>query len=266
LSQLITYKNSTISYTVYGNGPGYLLAFHGYGKTAESLSILGYRYGKKYTVISIDIFGHGNSVWNETGQPSKSDWKNCIELVLVRFNIRDKFSVFGYSIGGRPAVLTAFLFKEKVNLLWLMAATGIGGDGFYNFTVNTGAGRSLFKLFVNKPGFAIKPIKFLNSFKIIPDSLIGFVFRKIDTEEKRSLLYQRWMLLRHFGVNKKQLKKVLNSHAVKTLLVFGKKDTVVNYKTAAGFVKGLTNGKLLLPDTGHYILTDEVLGRDLVEL
>lgn len=262
----INYKNSTLSYQLFGGGKEYLLAFHGYGKDAESLQVLEKHCGEKYTIVSIDIPFHGNSVWNEEKGLTQKEWKTIITLLLNELGNPEKFSVFGYSIGGQAATCTTWLFKERVNTLWLMAATGIGNDGWYHIAVNTQFGETLFKLFVTKPNFILWPLKWLTALRFFTPTYKAFIERKIDTLEKRELLYKRWMVLKHFGVYTDKLKKQLNTNNTKVLLVYGNKDVVV--KPAAGklFAKGIKNVALLLPSEGHHILTDKVLAKAATHL
>ncbi len=259
MQHTISYKNSTIAYQLFGTGKETLLAFHGYGKEASSLAILAYHVGSKYTIVSVDVFFHGDSVWAETQAPAIDDWQAIINILLEAVGSPPKFSVYGYSIGGQVATCTAWLFAEKINTLWLMAATGIGNDGFYYMAVNTSLGNQLFKTFIKKPKLITHPLHWLTVLKIVPKNLEAFVQRKIDTLEKRELLYQRWNVLKNFGVYTDKLKKQLNANKSNVLLVYGKTDAVVNYKAAKRFAKGINNIALLLPDIGHHLITDEVL-------
>lgn len=259
MQQTLTYKNFTLSYQTFGNGKEYLLAFHGYGKEASSLQILTQYVGEKYTIVSIDVFFHGGSEWKETNAPTQTDWKNIITLLLEAIGNPQQFSVFGYSIGGQVATFTAWLFGPRINTLWLMAATGIGSDGFYYIAVNTAIGNQLFKTFVSSPKLITRPLHWLVALRILPKNLEPFVTRKIDTPEKRQQLYQRWQVLKNFGVYTNKLKQQLNKHNTRVVLVYGKEDAVVKHKTGVAFAKGLKNAKLLLPQIGHHLFTDDVL-------
>lgn len=255
----IAYKNATVAYQVFGTGKETLLAFHGYGKEASSLAILANHVGSKFTIVSVDIFFHGDSIWADESAPSQDDWKAIVDLLLEAVDSPPKFSVFGYSIGGQVATCTAWLFGERINTLWLMAATGIGNDGFYYMAVNTAMGNQVFKAFVKKQKLISRPLHWLTTLKILPKNLEVFVNRKIDTPEKRELLYQRWQVLKNFGVYTNQLKKRLNANNSHTLLVYGKTDAVVKHKAAKRFAKGINNVTLLLPDIGHHLITDEIV-------
>lgn len=259
MQHTIAYKNATVAYQVFGTGKETLLAFHGYGKEASSLAILANYVGNKYTVVSVDIFFHGNSVWTDTNAPSQDDWKAIVDLLLEAVGTPPKFSVFGYSIGGQVATCTTWLFAERINTIWLMAATGIGNDGFYYMAVNTSLGDQVFKAFVKKPTLITRPLHWLTTLKIVPKNLEPFVLRKIDTQEKRELLYQRWNVLKNFGVYTNKLKKQLNANKSHVLLIYGKTDAVVNHKAAKRFAKGINAVTLLLPEIGHHLITDEVL-------
>lgn len=249
----IKYKASIVSYQVFGSGNELLLAFPGYGKDAASLSILGDTFGNRFKVISVDVFYHGLSTWEERQLPTADDWKQIVTAILFENGNPQKFSVFGYSIGGRVATFTAFHFAERVNLLWLAAATGIGNEGFYKFAVGTQFGNFMFSRFVNRPTPIFAFAKLLGS------TLQGFIMRKIDTFEKRNHLYKRWRVLKNFGCSKKQLQQRLNANGCQVVLLYGKKDVVVSYKDAVRFAKKLSQPTLLLPDAGHHLLDSKTL-------
>lgn len=251
----IKYKSSEVSYQVFGNGYELLLAFPGYGKEAASLSILGDVFGNRFKIISIDLFYHGLSTWEESQLPNADDWKHIVTAILAENGNPKKFSIFGYSIGGRAATFTAFLFSERVNLLWLAVATGIGNEGFYKFAVGTQFGNFMFSRFVTRPTPIFAFAKLLGS------ALQGFIMRKIDTFEKRNLLYKRWRVLKNFSCPKKQLQQRLNANECRVVLLYGKKDVVVNYKAAIAFAQKLNHPILLLPDAGHHLLDSKTLER-----
>lgn len=255
MSHSIKYKASIVSYQVFGSGNELLLAFPGYGKDAASLSILGDTFGNRFKVISIDVFYHGLSTWEESQLPNADDWKQIVTAILAENGNPQKFSVFGYSIGGRVATFTAFHFAERVNLLWLAAATGIGNEGFYTFAVGTSLGNFMFSRFVNRPTPIFAFAKLLGS------TLQGFIMRKIDTFEKRNLLYKRWRVLKNFSCSKNQLQQRLNANGCRVVLLYGKKDVVVNYKAAIAFAQKLNHPILLLPDAGHHLLDNTTLER-----
>lgn len=259
MSKHLQYKNSQVGFEVYGNGPELLLAFHGYGKDHSSLNILQDFFGPAYKIVSVDIFFHGASHWKEPEAPTTADWKAITELLLNHFNHTGKFSVFGYSIGGRLASHIAFNFTERLKTLWLVAATVPGGNIFYNFAVKTWPGQWLFKSFVKHPTAWLTLFSIVQKMGIIKSSLHAFTLRKIDTGEKRRLLYDRWQVLKNCSVPPPLLKNQLNQFGVQVMLIFGSDDYVIARKTAVKFAKGIKNATLLLSENGHHLVKDDVL-------
>ena len=62
---LFLYKNSCISYHRFGTGKNVMVAFHGYNQTGREYAYFEGVLGKQFTIIAIDFFWHGDSVWQE---------------------------------------------------------------------------------------------------------------------------------------------------------------------------------------------------------
>lgn len=110
-----------LHYSKNGNRP--LLMFHGYGQDASVFKhIEGY---------SIELFFHGNSIWNKGEEPlEKSEWKDIIDEFLNKNNITT-FSVLGFSMGGKFALATLEAFPGRVKEIILLAPDGVQTINFH---------------------------------------------------------------------------------------------------------------------------------------
>jgi pimeloyl-ACP methyl ester carboxylesterase len=113
-SHYITHNNSTIHYRKFGDGPKLLFCFHGYGREADTFSILERRLGSLFTIVAIDIPFHGRTEWKEEliFKPKYlQQFLLQIRRSLNKENI--KFSLLGFSIGGRLALYLTQLMADR---------------------------------------------------------------------------------------------------------------------------------------------------------
>ena len=140
-SHYIIYKNSSIHYRHYGNGSKLLFCFHGYGRDSDTFYILERRLGNLFTIIAIDIPFHGRTVWKDelTFKPAYLQ-----ELLLqIRSDLHEensKFSLLGFSMGGRIALYLTQLMPEKIERLILLAPDGLHSNLWRSLASDTWVG------------------------------------------------------------------------------------------------------------------------------
>ncbi len=73
----------------------------------------------KRSTLSIDLPGHGKSVFNNLkAKYTVDDWCKDFNNILKNFNIKN-IDLCGYSMGGRLAIAFASKYPEKINKLFL---------------------------------------------------------------------------------------------------------------------------------------------------
>ncbi|MBK8805401.1 MAG: alpha/beta hydrolase [Bacteroidales bacterium] len=95
--KFINYKGSNIKYSKKGSGPT-LFFIHGYMSSSEAWETFAPRFIENFTVILIDLPGHGLSENIKTA-PSIQTYTDCIIAILDKENIL-KASFIGHSMGG----------------------------------------------------------------------------------------------------------------------------------------------------------------------
>lgn len=111
--------HTTIAYDVAGGGPAIILLHGGFIQSRQDWHEAGYveRLSKDYTVISIDLRGHG-----ESDRPSKPEGylpERLIEdvrAVIKECNI-SQFCLWGYSLGGSVGLQIASRMKEIIGAI-----------------------------------------------------------------------------------------------------------------------------------------------------
>jgi pimeloyl-ACP methyl ester carboxylesterase len=252
-SNFLQYKNSRIHYLQFGEGDKLLFAFHGFSESGESFLPLSDSLGKLYRVVAIDIPYHGKTEWLEQSWFNKYDLTEIIRLLRIQNNV-DRFSVLGFSMGGKCALFTVKSFGDKIDALFLLASDGIKTNKLYNVAVYPKWGRQLFKTTINHPGWFFFFIKAAHRMKLITPWLYKFTYNHMNTEQKRKRLYNTWISMSQLNPDIKMVQDIINQYNIKTYLFFGLKDEVIPVTVGEYFAEKLKHHTLVKLERGHYFI------------
>lgn len=115
--ETFTYKNTQISYTESGKGSA-LVFLHGFLENKNMWTSYVNYFNAKYRVITIDLFGHGESE-NFGYIHTMEDQADMIYALLSELRIR-KATLIGHSMGGYVALAFAELYPDHVRSLVLI--------------------------------------------------------------------------------------------------------------------------------------------------
>ena len=122
MSNSFIYKNIEIHYSELGKGKVVVL-LHGF---LENLSMWNYfskELSKKYRVICIDLFGHGET--ESYGYiHTMEEQAKMVKAILDHINVR-KYILVGHSMGGYISLSFAKLYPHNIKGLCLMNSTGL---------------------------------------------------------------------------------------------------------------------------------------------
>jgi len=121
----ISYKNTDIEFQVKGKGK-YVVLLHGYIESLNVWDTLADNLEKDYTVVSIDLPGHGNSGIIAPVHTMEL-MADSVKSVLDYLNI-EKATIIGHSMGGYVALQFLEMFPEKVSGLCLFHSTPFADD------------------------------------------------------------------------------------------------------------------------------------------
>ncbi|MCB9262386.1 MAG: alpha/beta hydrolase [Flavobacteriales bacterium] len=262
------WRQSVINYQEFGNGVETLICFHGYGQDSTVFNVLQPSLGKRYRMISIDLPYQGKTQWNETEKLSPELLGNLMQSFLLEIGSSARLSLLGYSIGGNYALGFAVAFPQKINAVWLIAADGLKPKPAFNFITKTNIGRWLFKSFVLFPGWMLATVKFAGKIGMIKTKAMKFYLSTIDTKAKREKLFLRWSSTARIAPGSKKSLDSLLRNKIRTIMIYGKNDSVISYRYAQKFHQVLPNSVLCLINKGHKLLdaeTDKLIARILME-
>jgi pimeloyl-ACP methyl ester carboxylesterase len=262
-NHFINYRGNPLYYVKSGNGLPALLLFHGFGQTQLAFQSWNDSLTEKYTLYSFDLFFHGESKWNERKAVEKGDWKNIIELFLEQESI-SKFSVGGFSMGGKFAMATVEAFPDRINKLILLAPDGIKTSFWYSLATYPIAIRALFKSMILHPNRLYRITKFLRTLRLIDKGLLRFAELQMDTEEKRRRVYYSWVYFRHLKVAVQKIGSIINDFEIGFTLVVGKHDKVIPAKNMDRLLQSVKHYRFEIIDAGHNDLIVKVIQANLV--
>jgi pimeloyl-ACP methyl ester carboxylesterase len=117
---ILNYKNSSIYYKIQGNGDAIVL-LHGFLESSVMWESLIPVLTKKYTVISIDLPGHGRSGC-VSGIHTMELMAKVVHTIVVTNNFKSAMLV-GHSMGGYVALAYTDIYQSEVDKLILLNST-----------------------------------------------------------------------------------------------------------------------------------------------
>lgn len=258
--QLFLFKDHSMAYRKFGHGPAALLAFHGFGQTGQVYLSIEKHLGDQFTVFAIDLFFHGDSRYVGNQLLTKNDWYQLIEAFLCGQHIK-RFSLMGFSLGGRFALTTAENFSDRIDQLILIAPDGITRNFWYELATGSDAGRRLFRYILrhlsilNGFGHALTQLGLLNR------TVMRFVEISLSTHKQREQVYQSWTQFRRIQPNLERVSEALNSNEISIWFFTGAFDRLVPGAYIVPLTERLRCYDLTVLKTGHNRLIELATGQ-----
>ncbi|MBX3240466.1 MAG: alpha/beta hydrolase [Chitinophagaceae bacterium] len=247
----IVYKHSSIEYYSRKKGPEQLICFHGYGEEARSFTELS-EHLQHYSVIAINLPWHGETDWKEGLNFGITDLESILHLIP---GIAKRFSLAGFSMGGRVALHLYQHLPERINDLILIAPDGLKMNIWYWMATQTSGGNRLFHYFMQKPRFFFTVTGILKKLGLINAGVYNFTRQFLLLEDARKKLYTRWTTMRKIRPDISKVSTLVKKHQTPVKLIYGRYDRVIRYTTGEAFVKkaGATCKLYIIP-AGHKLL------------
>ena len=261
--QLLTYRNSTIGYYQFGSGPNAAICFHGFGEDAATFDFIANYAGNQYTFYSIDLPFHGKTEWKEGLNFTHTDLREIVEEILLENNYKlqstnYKFTLLGFSLGGRVALSLYQAMPEKIEKMVLLAPDGLKINYWYWLATQTWLGNNFFAFTMKKPSWFFGLLKLMNKLKLVNSSVFKFVNYYIGDAEVRRLLYARWTTLRKLKPNLRRIKSLVREHQTPVRLIYGKHDRIILPSVGEKFRKGIEKYcTLTVIHSGHQVLHEK---------
>ena len=256
-TQIFEYKKSFINVYFFGEGSKYVFCFHGYGEDGSSFEFLKNSLGQTYTLIAIDLPFHGNTTWNEGLLMTPEDLINIVDVITkqYRINKKNKFSLLGFSLGGRIALHLLQTVPSRIEKAVLIAPDGLRLNFWYALGTQTSLGNKLFAYTMKKPKWFFNLVNVGYRTKLLSKSIVKFTHHYLDDEQERSLLYERWTTMRKFKPNASAVKKAIEKYKIEVRVLFGSYDRIILNKRNH-FFNDNPYVKIQVIEAGHMLLKE----------
>ena len=237
---ILDYKNAAIFYTDSGKGPAVVL-IHGFLENTTMWNVIIPELSKRNRVIAIDLLGHGKS--DCIGYTHSMElFAETLEAVLKKVRIR-KCVLVGHSLGGYVALAFAEKHPKRVKGLCLMNSTS-NEDTADRKLLRTRANKMVHKNFSNLVRMSFTNLFSEESRTVFKDQMKNALSEAMQTSIQGYIAGQEGMKLRP------NRNHVLAENSFKKLIIMGKKDAVLDYKTSLEEVEK-TNSKHVVFPQGH---------------
>lgn len=252
MSYLI-YQNAQIHYIRFGTGSQTLVALHGYGDSAALYRALEPSLGKRYTIYSIDLPYHGRTRWAATRLFGVADIAGIVAAVCEAESV-GRFALMGYSMGGRFAMCIAPDFADRLDALFVIAASGIKIHPIFNALTVPAWIIRLLSFNIRYPTLLFAAMRMARWLRLLPKSVYRFNRKLLATERRRQRMHYTWLSIRQFIVDVPQLQQCLNQQPTPVYLLFGDRDEIVPAWVGRFFAKGLHQAQFRLVSGNHFLV------------
>jgi len=227
-NEKIILEQYQLSYKLYKGGERYLFLFHGFGQTSDVFDSFIPSVLPEYTVISIDLFFHGESTIHDMHQNfiSIDTWNVIFDELLKKHSI-SFFSMLSFSIGARFIVS---LFEQKCNMIdriVLIAPDGFGNTFWFSVATATSINRFIFRYSLANPASIRFFVNLFYFLRLIDGVTKRFLEKTISTDEQRQKIYNTWVYLRKLKLPAIDFIKQINSCTALIMCLVGKDDQLV---------------------------------------
>lgn len=256
-SAYIHHHQSKIHYHVSGSGKRLLFCFHGFAESANHFLFMEKELGDEFTIVAIDLPFHGKTIWKESGRLERSLLCNWIDQIAKQFNA-EKFSLLGYSMGGRIVLSIAEILASRIEHIILCAPDGLKENFWYRLATQTSAGNRLFKTTMQSPGWFLGMVSIGRTLGLLKAHSVKFVQHYLVDKQKRMQLYQIWTTMGSFRPDLVNVRSVLARHGIGTRLIFGKYDRIIHHKYGLAFRETIEGGcGIVLLEAGHQFMNEK---------
>lgn len=242
---------------IHGKGPKVMLAFHGIGQDHRCFLPLVEVLEEQYTFYLFDLPFHGQSPALTDEKLSMEAWKAYIEDVLLEEGI-ERFSVMGFSMGGKFALATLQLLAPQIESCWLLAPDGITESPWYRLATRFWVTQKLFSFFVhNVPSFKTLADALIKV-GLVNKSAVKFAESTLATPAQRERVYRSWIGFSTIRPNCALIAELVKKHKIEVRIFLGKYDALLPQKYILPLTKRLPSIPVVILSTGHHRLVDKV--------
>lgn len=254
----LTFPHIRLSCLQIGEGSRVLLCFHGYRQTKEMFSALAEQLPEDYQLLAIDQPMHGETEVLSRQMRFDRQFLAQLSSRLLQLFPDKKWSVLGFSMGGKAAMLTDMVQVLPLEHVLLLAPAGVFTHPLNRFFSYHWAGKHLFRFLLRKPS----PVLYLNEFAHhrgwSPKFSYRFVKAHFEQQDTREYLLHFSPVYERFHFDFDQYAKHQARFPKRIALFWGADDSVLPFAQSQAFISRISHTDFFpLPHAGHNLLEEK---------
>ncbi|HEY1007079.1 MAG TPA: alpha/beta hydrolase [Sphingobacteriaceae bacterium] len=248
-----------LHYYKFGKGDKVMLCFHGYGMHGKQFTLLESGLGDQYTFYGFDLFFHKQTRLKDQSLAAvkKGISKQQMALLIEDFcreHHIDKFSLIGYSMGSHYATAIMEQLPHRVSEYIVAAASSLGPGRVVLFLSRTRLGNKLLEKIALTDNGMLYLLKLIHKIGIVDRAGYDILYKEIATYELRFSFYATATFLRDFITDRKRLIRAINTHAVKSIFIFGKRDKMYPPSLGNTVIPHIPSAQKIILNEGHEMI------------
>lgn len=245
----IFFNNFEVSFKIGGKGKPFLI-LHGWESKSEKWEKVGELLIEKgFKVIIPDLPGFGKNQTLLSVPWDLDNYYNFVESFTEFLNL-NKFYLLGHSFGGALAARYSIKSPQKIEKLFLVAASCIRKKTFK-------------KRFFAKISKIFKIFSFLPFYSLFRRGFYKFIIRKSDYPYTEGIMRETYLKI----INE-DLSDNLSFISVPTIIIWGDKDNIIPLKYGRIINQRIKNSKIIIIQGGDHDLEQklsEILAEKILE-
>ncbi|MDO1445116.1 alpha/beta fold hydrolase [Rhodocytophaga aerolata] len=258
LEHTFSYRGAHLHYSCIGTGNKILLAFHGYGQSNLHYRHMAEQLSGHYTVYAFDLFFHGKSIWHLKDHPLTKEFLGKLMQTFLQEKQIDRFSVMGFSMGGKWVLALLEQFPQQIDELILIAPDGVKTSFWYNLATYPGWTKNHFRKVAISPTYFQTLAHTFRKLHLVDKGVVRFAQHQMNTRQKRLRVYYSWMVFRELTFNMTHIASLLTAYQIPVTMFLGIYDRIITKKNMEVLLSKLPKHRLILLETGHNQLLEEV--------
>ncbi|MCY1528782.1 2-succinyl-6-hydroxy-2,4-cyclohexadiene-1-carboxylate synthase [compost metagenome] len=262
------FENSFIKlhYYKFGTDPTPMLCFHGFGMHGKQFKLLEERLGHKYTFWGFDLLFHKQTILKDSSLEAikKGVTKRQLAEVINEFCEHEhigSFSVIGYSMGTHYATGLTEEMPERIKEYIVAAPSSLNPGPIIRFFGKNKIGNKILEKLILNEKATLNLLNLFKKLRLIDTSIRDILYKEVSTPELRFALYASFTSLKRFETDEDKLIYGLQTHQIKSIFIFGKRDK--NYPSTIGdnFFKKHKPTEMIILDENHEMINQNFANR-----
>ncbi|MDH5608996.1 MAG: alpha/beta hydrolase [Cyclobacteriaceae bacterium] len=255
-TRYITHNAYQLAYYKIGSGGPVLVLFHGFGQDHRAFNRWIEELSPHYTVYALDLFYHGKS--SGPDHPlDKLTWEGVFGAFLSAEHI-DRFSLAGFSLGGRFVIATLMPFHQKIEATYLTAPDGFFESPWYQFATFPMVS-PLYHYLMKHPTFFDKWLALAEKSRLASHVMVRFARQELSKKENRIRAYQSWVYFKPLKYRLSEMNRQFSKIQTPIHVVLGDRDPIIPYHKVASLLRGMTHVHLHRIRARHHEMIDGAL-------